>query len=118
MSRPRLQIVAHLSHTEIMQQYEACCDDKVKVYWLTVCLLSQSDPPLGVEQVAEIVQFSTDWVRKLAHRYNRFGPAGLTGHFQRRRKPRSHASNAPPSKSGNLLRQADASSVPIDPTEL
>lgn len=117
MSRPRLRIVSHLSHTELLQQYEICCEHKTKIYWLTICLLSQQTPPLSVEQVAETVQFSTDWVRKLAHRYNRFGPAALTGQFQRRRKPRSHSFKTPPSKSGNLLRQADASSVLIDPTE-
>lgn len=117
MCRPRLQIIPHLSYTELLKQYENCSDDKFKVYWLAIFLLTQPDPILSVEQVAETVQFSTDWVRKLAHRYNRFGPAALTGHFQRRCKPRSHSFKTPPSKSGNLLRQADASSVPIDPTE-
>ncbi len=115
MCRPRLQIIPYLSHTKLLKQYENCSDDKVKIYWLTICLLSQSNPPLSVEQVAETVHFSTDWVRKLAYRYNRFGPAGLTGHFQRRRKPRSQGSNDSPSKLGNPLLQVNACSVPGDP---
>ncbi len=118
MCRPRLQIVPHLSHTELIKQYETCCDDRVKAYWLTICLLSQPDPVLSVEQVAETVQFSTDWVRKLAHRYNRFGPAALTGQFQRRRKPRSHSSKTPSSKSGNLPHPVDTLFVPGAPKVL
>lgn len=86
MSRPRLKVTPHLSYPEITHHYETCCDDRVKTYWQTILLLSQKDPELSVEQVANIVQLSTDWVRKLVHRYNRLGPAGLTGqHPQRQR---------------------------------
>jgi hypothetical protein len=77
MSRPRIQITPHLSHVELTQHYDECQDSTVKAYWQVIQLLSQHDPNLSVEQVADIVGFSTDWVRKLAHRYNRLGSAGL-----------------------------------------
>lgn len=86
MSRPRLQVVSHLNRAEILQKYEMCLDSRVKTYWLTIYLLSQDDPILSVEQVAEKVHLSTDWVRKLVHRYNRLGPTGLTSNLQQFRK--------------------------------
>lgn len=79
MSRPRLKVAPYLSYAEIKQQYESCCEDRLKNYWQIIYLLSQEDPALSVEEVADRVQFSTDWIRKLVHRYNRLGPAGLTG---------------------------------------
>lgn len=78
MSRPRIQITPHLSDTALTQAYEACQEPKVKNYWQAILLLSQHDPYLSVEQVADTVGFSTDWVRKLAHRYNRLGAKGIT----------------------------------------
>ena len=77
MSRPRLQVASHLSYAEITEQYETCCDEKIKAYWQIIRLLSQQTPYLSVQQVATTVQVSTDWVRKLVRRYNHFGPSGL-----------------------------------------
>lgn len=79
MSRPRLQVAPYLSYAEIQKQYASCGDDRIKIYWQTILLLSQQDPALSVEEVAARVEFSTDWVRKLVNRYNRLGPAGLAG---------------------------------------
>ncbi|MBL1178238.1 helix-turn-helix domain-containing protein [Pantanalinema sp. GBBB05] len=89
MSRPHLQVASHLSYTEITRQYETCCNDQIKTYWQMIRLLSQQDPCLSVKEVADRVQFSTDWVRKLVNRYNRLGPIGLTGKRLSQHQPRS-----------------------------
>ena len=86
MSRPRLQVAAHLNRVEILQMYETCLDRRVKTYWLAIYLLTQDDPVLSVEQVAERVKLSKDWIRKLVHRYNRLGALGLTNTFRQTRK--------------------------------
>lgn len=78
MSRPRIQILPHLNELELAQYYEACQNPKIKTYWLAIQLLSRSDEPMTVEQVAKKLDFSTDWVRKLAGRYNRLGPSALS----------------------------------------
>lgn len=77
MSRSRIRITPHLNYSELTQRYQGCLDPKRKNYWLAIQLLSHPDAPMTVEQVAEIIGFSTDWVRKLAGRYNRLGPEGL-----------------------------------------
>jgi hypothetical protein len=86
VARPRIQITPHLSNTEISQRYEDCQDEKVKNYWLAIQLLSDPNAPMPVEQVAEIVGFSADWIRKLARRYNRLGPAALVEDRHHRRE--------------------------------
>ncbi len=81
MSRSRIQVTPHLSHAEIKQQYEMCSNNRIKTYWQAILLLSQNEPYLSVEEVANTVNLSTDWVRKLVRRYNHFGAAGLTGEY-------------------------------------
>lgn len=85
MSRPRIQIIPHLNESELAHQYETCQNSKVKTYWLAIQLLSRSKEPLTVEQVAKELGFSTDWVRKLAGRYNRLGASGLSETYQQGR---------------------------------
>jgi NADH/NAD ratio-sensing transcriptional regulator Rex len=89
MSRSRIQVTPHLSPTEITQRYKTCSNDRIKIYWQVILLLSQSDPYLSVEEVANTVQLSTDWVRKLVRRYNHFGAAGLTGEYAKNATSRS-----------------------------
>ncbi|MBD3884883.1 helix-turn-helix domain-containing protein [Phormidium tenue FACHB-886] len=86
MSRPRIQITPHLDYAELIQRYQNCQNPKVKNYWLVIQLLSQPDTPLTAEQVAERLGLSTDWVRKLAHRYNRLGPDGLADLSQAKKR--------------------------------
>lgn len=86
MSRPRLQVVSHLSYAELVQRYETCQDARTKAYWQTILLLSQQNPCLSVEEVATSMQFSTDWVRKIAHRYNQLGPTVFTENYRQLRK--------------------------------
>ena len=78
MSRSRIQIAPHLNYYQLTQRYEQCLDPKKKNYWLAILLLSHPDIPMTVEQVAEVIGFSTDWIRKLAGRYNRLGPERLS----------------------------------------
>ena len=78
MSRPRIQIASCLDYSEITRRYETCQHPKEKKYWLTIHLLSHPDEPMTVEQVAETLGFSTDWVRKVARRYNRLGASAFT----------------------------------------
>lgn len=87
MSRPRIQIISHLDYSELTRQYEECQDETVKNYWLAIQLLSHPETPLTVGQVAEVLGFSADWVRKVARRYNHLGPASLikNSHPRRRR---------------------------------
>lgn len=89
MSRPRIQIAPHLDELELAQCYETCQNPKIKTYWLAIQLLSRSDEPMTVEQVAKKLEFSTDWVRKLAGRYNRLGPSGLSEDSHQIRKKQS-----------------------------
>ena len=86
MSRPRLQVAAHLNRSEILQKYESCSDSRIKSYWLAIYLLTQDDPVLSIEQVAGRVNLSKDWIRKLVHRYNRLGVPGLANTIRQTRK--------------------------------
>lgn len=89
MSRSRIQIIPHLDYAELIRRCETCQSSKTKSYWLAIQLLSRLEEPMTVDQVAETVGFSADWVRKLVHRYNRLGPIALTDSYQRhnRKKP-------------------------------
>lgn len=90
MTRPRIQILPHLTHTEVTDHVEASQNSKVKNYWLAIQLLSHPNNPMTVEQVAERLGYSTDWVRKLAGRYNRLGPIALLEGRQIDRRTSSH----------------------------
>ncbi len=82
MSRPRIQIAPHLDSSQLKQRYQDCQDSKKKNYWHIIHMLSRSDIPMTAEQVAETMEVSTDWIRKLARRYNRLGPIAITGNRQ------------------------------------
>jgi hypothetical protein len=90
MPRPRIKIVPHLDHAELTRRYETCSHPVVKNYWLTIQLLSNPESPLPAEQVAQRMECSVDWVRKLAGRYNRLGPNAIAN--SRSAKPRERVS--------------------------
>lgn len=93
MPRPRIQIVPHLTYTEVTHCVETCQNPKIKNYWLAIQLLSHPTEPMTVEQVAERLGYSTDWVRKLAGRYNRLGPISLLEARQSERRKASSTSH-------------------------
>jgi hypothetical protein len=86
MSRPRIQIQPYLDYADLTRHYQECQDPKTKNHWLAIQLLGQPDTPMPVEQVAEVLGCSPDWVRKLARRYNHLGPAVLTKQPQDHRR--------------------------------
>ncbi|BAY53253.1 MULTISPECIES: helix-turn-helix domain-containing protein [Leptolyngbya] len=89
MPRPRIQIAPHLTYAEIIHCLETCQDSKAKNYWTAIQLLSHPTEPMTVEQVAAMLGYSTDWVRKLAGRYNRLGSISLS---EKRRNLRKRSS--------------------------
>ena len=77
MAQARIKLVPHLSYEELTQRYRACRDAKERSRWQAIWLLSRPTKPPSAEQVAEVIGFTPDWVRKLVHRYNDHGPGGL-----------------------------------------
>lgn len=86
MSRSRMRILPHLSFAELTQRYQECQNTKTENYWLAILLLSHPDTPLTVEQTAEQLGFSSDWIRKLVRRYNRFGAFSINSCHQQSKK--------------------------------
>lgn len=67
-------INAHLSSFELEARYEAAADPVAKSHFHTLWLLSSG---YEVDEVAELLSFSTRWVRELIRRYNEAGPDRL-----------------------------------------
>jgi transposase len=69
-----MMIKAHLKSFELEARYEAAADPVAKSHFHALWLLS-----LGYEadEVAELLSFSTRWVRELSKRYNEGGPGAL-----------------------------------------
>jgi transposase len=67
-------IRGHLSSVELEARYEAAADPVAKSHFHALWLLS-----CGYEEdeVAELLSFSTRWVRELIRRYNEDGPEAL-----------------------------------------
>jgi transposase len=67
-------IKGHLSSHELEARYEAATDPIAKSHFHALWLLSSG---YEVEEVAELLSFSSRWVRKLVKRYNDGGPEWL-----------------------------------------
>jgi transposase len=67
-------IALHLSMAELEARYEMAADPVAKSHFHAIWLLSLN---YGTEEVAEILSFSTRWVRLLVKRYNEHGPDSL-----------------------------------------
>jgi len=67
-------IKAHLSSRELEARYEAATNPVAKSHFHALWLLSSG---YEVEEVAELLSFSTRWVRELIRRYNEGGPERL-----------------------------------------
>ena len=63
-----------LSSVELEARYEGAADPIGKSHFHALWLLSSG---YEVEEVAELLSFSTRWVRALVKRYNEGGPAAL-----------------------------------------
>ena len=67
-------IKAHMSSVELEARYEAAADPVAKSHFHAVWLLSCG---YDLDEVAELLSFSTRWVRSLVKRYNEGGPDQL-----------------------------------------
>ena len=64
----------HLSSAELEARYKAAADPVAKSHFHALWLLSSG---YGIAQVAELLSFSTRWIRLLINRYNQDGPEAL-----------------------------------------
>ena len=67
-------IKPHLSTTELERRYETAADPIAKSHFHALWLLSRG---YEIDEVAELLSFSTRWVRILIKRYNEGGPDRL-----------------------------------------
>ncbi|MCU0518928.1 MAG: helix-turn-helix domain-containing protein [Oscillatoria sp. Prado101] len=70
----RLSIETHLSLKELETRYRKAKDPVARSHWQIVWLLAQGKP---TRAVVEATGYSATWVRKIAGRYNQYGPDGL-----------------------------------------
>src|SRR4051812_15329186 len=77
MPRPRLPILLHLTHEEIVARCRACRSGLEKAHWQALRLLTRPVDPPAAAEVAEAVGLSAGWVRSLIKRWNAQGPEGL-----------------------------------------
>lgn len=67
-------IKEHLSNAELEGCYKTAADPVAKSHFHALWLLSSG---YGITEVAELLAFSTRWVRLLVNRYNQDGPEAL-----------------------------------------
>lgn len=67
-------IKAHLSPAELEHRYETAAEPIAKSHFHALWLLTRG---YDIEETAEILSFSTRWVRSLIKRYNEGGPERL-----------------------------------------
>jgi hypothetical protein len=67
-------IKPHLSSAELEHHYETAAEPIAKSHFHALWLLSRG---YDIEETAEILSFSTRWVRSLIKRYNEGGPERL-----------------------------------------
>jgi transposase len=67
-------IKAHLTASELELRYKAAAEAVEKSHFHALWLLSSGH---GIDEVAELLAFSTRWVRSLIKRYNEGGPERL-----------------------------------------
>jgi hypothetical protein len=73
-SRGMAAIAFHLSTAELEGRYEMAADPISKSHFHAIWLLARN---YTIGEVAEILPFSTRWVRLLIKRYNERGPDSL-----------------------------------------
>jgi len=67
-------IKEHLSSVELEARYKTAADPIAKSHFHALWLLSSG---YAIGEVAELLSFSTRWIRLLIHRYNEGGPEAL-----------------------------------------
>jgi transposase len=74
MSKPRLELKAHLSVEELEAGYRKCQDPIERSHWQIIWLYAQYE---NAAKVAEMTAYSGVWVRALVKRYNEAGKDSL-----------------------------------------
>lgn len=90
-----VHLAAHLGLDELEQGYRKATDPVERSHFQMIWLLSQGK---RVREVAEVTGYCANWIRILARRYNREGPAALADQ-------RQHNAGAPPLLSGERQHQ-------------
>lgn len=70
----RLVLPAHLPVAELERRYRGARDPVARSHWQILWLLSSGHTTAGV---ADVTGYSVNWVREVARRYRRAGPAGV-----------------------------------------
>jgi transposase len=73
----RIPLEAHLTAAQIKARFLKCDDLVERSHWQTLWLLSRSDKNYTCNEVADLMGFTVDWVRKLVRRYNADPASGL-----------------------------------------
>ena len=77
MAKQRIILAGHLSPAKLKHRYLACEDSVERSHWQTIWLLSRPEKGYSCQDVADLMGFSADWVRKLVRRYNADPEKGL-----------------------------------------
>lgn len=70
MAKQRTVPSGHFSPAQLKQRYLACEDSVERSHWQAIWLLSRPEKGYSCQDVADLMGFSADWVRKLVRRYN------------------------------------------------
>jgi transposase len=70
----RISLKAHLSVEQIETCYRKAKDAVERSHWQIIWLLAQGKT---AQQIAEVTDYSYDWIRCIVQRYNRQGPQGV-----------------------------------------
>jgi transposase len=109
MSRPRLRLVDHNSLEELEQGYRKATDAIEKSHWHIIWLYKQTE---NAKEIAKVVAYTPDWVRKLVRRYNLMGIAGLADlRHQNPGQPRQLSSEEEQALEVALLEKAKGQSL-------
>lgn len=76
----RLVLEPHLTVDELFRRYRDCRSPVERPRWHMIWLLATGHT---TEEVVRVSGYCRDWVRKIARRYNRDGPAALADGRQR-----------------------------------
>lgn len=77
MNKRRIPLEAHCTSAQIKARFLKCDDLVERSHWQTLWLLSRSDKSYTCSEVADLMGFTADWVRKLVRRYNADPESGL-----------------------------------------
>ena len=72
-----LPLTEHFTPDELHERYRASTDPVERSHWQIIWLKGQGQ---STPQIAAVTGYSENWIRRLIHRYNAHGAAGLQDH--------------------------------------